>query len=174
VTAESALVVPVPEAEPVVQHLRTRYDPAAAAGVPAHITVLYPFIPPDTQKNSDLRELESIFLGVPPFAFKLARVARFPDVVYLTPEPADGFSRLTAAIATLWPDRPPYGGRYAQIIPHLTVAHTSIESEVEEISAHVEPALPLPCLARHVWLMSSGSGVWSVERSFPFAGARVT
>lgn len=171
-TPESALVVPVPAAEPVVQHLRAQHDPAAAAGIPAHITVLYPFIPPDTQRDTDLRELESIFSGVPPIAFSPARVARFPDVVYLTPEPADGFSRLTAAIATLWPDRPPCEGRYAQIVAHLTVAHT--ESEVEGVSAHLEPALPIPCIAGQVWLLSSGSGVWSEERSFRFAGAQVT
>ncbi len=158
----------------MVQHLRARHDPAAAAGIPAHITVLYPFIPPDSQADSDLRELEAIFLGVPPFAFKLARVGRLPDVVYLTPEPAGSFSRLTAAIATLWPDRPPYRGQYEKVIPHLTVAHTSIESVVAELEAQLEPALPISCLARQAWLLSSRSGSWSVERSFPFAGARIT
>jgi hypothetical protein len=35
---ESALVVP--EAEPLVKPFRDRYDPSAAAGVPAHITLL--------------------------------------------------------------------------------------------------------------------------------------
>jgi hypothetical protein len=41
---ESALVVP--EAEPLVKPFRDRYDPSAAAGVPAHITLLYPFKQP--------------------------------------------------------------------------------------------------------------------------------
>ena len=44
---ESALVVLVPEAESLVKPFRDRYDPAAAAGVPAHITLLYPFKHPD-------------------------------------------------------------------------------------------------------------------------------
>src|SRR3954470_1036237 len=42
---EAALVVMPPGAEPVVKSFRDRFDPVAALGMPAHITVLYPFIP---------------------------------------------------------------------------------------------------------------------------------
>ena len=42
---QTALVVAVPSAEPVVARLRASYDVAAAYGVPAHVTVLYPFLP---------------------------------------------------------------------------------------------------------------------------------
>ena len=45
VSYESALVILVPEAEPVVGRLRQRYDPSAAVGMPAHITLNYPFLP---------------------------------------------------------------------------------------------------------------------------------
>ena len=51
---QSAFVVPVPEAEPWVKDLRERYDPIAAVGMPAHITVLFPFIPPDLLTDNDL------------------------------------------------------------------------------------------------------------------------
>ena len=51
---QSAFVVLVPEAEPWVKDLRERYDPIAAVGMPAHITVLFPFIPPDLLTDSDL------------------------------------------------------------------------------------------------------------------------
>jgi hypothetical protein len=44
---ESALIVAVPEAEWAVAALRAAYDPAASWGMPAHITVLYPFLPPE-------------------------------------------------------------------------------------------------------------------------------
>jgi hypothetical protein len=44
--AESTILVPVPEAEPVVGQLRARLDRAASRGIPAHVTVLYPFVPP--------------------------------------------------------------------------------------------------------------------------------
>ena len=37
---ETALIVPVPEVEPIVGRFRDRYDPAAADGIPAHVTVV--------------------------------------------------------------------------------------------------------------------------------------
>jgi len=41
----SGLIVEVPEAEPAVARWRAQLDPLAAQGVPAHVTVLYPFLP---------------------------------------------------------------------------------------------------------------------------------
>jgi len=40
---ESSLMIVVPEAERLVKPFREKYDPSAAVGVPAHITLLYPF-----------------------------------------------------------------------------------------------------------------------------------
>ena len=44
---ESALIVPVPEVEPLVGLHRAALDPAAKLGVPAHVTIVYPFLPPE-------------------------------------------------------------------------------------------------------------------------------
>jgi hypothetical protein len=44
----SGLIVEVPEAEPDVARLRERLDASAPLGIPAHITVLFPFMPPRT------------------------------------------------------------------------------------------------------------------------------
>jgi hypothetical protein len=46
-SSESALVVLVPEAEAVAKPFSDQYHPSAAAGLPAHITLLYPFKAPD-------------------------------------------------------------------------------------------------------------------------------
>jgi hypothetical protein len=43
----SALIVEVPAAEPVVARHRERLDSSAPLGIPAHVTVLYPFMRPD-------------------------------------------------------------------------------------------------------------------------------
>lgn len=43
---EPALVVPVPGVESLVGDCRRRWDPAAGWGVPAHVTVLHPFVSP--------------------------------------------------------------------------------------------------------------------------------
>ena len=39
----TALVIAVPEAEPLVGPARSRYDLADKTGIPAHITILFPF-----------------------------------------------------------------------------------------------------------------------------------
>jgi 2'-5' RNA ligase len=167
---ESALIVPVPEAEHSVKDLRVRYDPAALAGIPAHITVLYPFVAPEALNQSILTELAAIFTGVAPFPFTLGSIARFPDVAYLAPHPAEPFSRLTAAIATRWPETPPYGGVYDRVIPHLTVAHTADTSTVADIRRKIEPALPISCVARQAWLLTNRGELWAVDQRFPFGG----
>jgi hypothetical protein len=169
-TTESALVVPVPEAESVAGDLRARYDPAAPAGVPAHITVLYPFLPPPALDQSIIDELQAIFSGVTPFEFRLPRIALFPDVVYLPPDPVEPFLRLTAAIATRWPETPPYGGQFDQVIPHLTVAHTEDASTIADIRRKIEPALPIVCSAAQAWLFANRGEQWTVEQRFPFEG----
>ena len=35
----------MPEAERYIAHYRERYDPSARRNVPAHVTILYPFVP---------------------------------------------------------------------------------------------------------------------------------
>ena len=54
---ESALVVLVPAAEVVVKSFRDKYDSSAADGCPAHVTLLYPFKPPDEITKGDLDNL---------------------------------------------------------------------------------------------------------------------
>lgn len=169
---DSALVVPVPTAEPLVGLFRDQYDPAAPAGIPAHITVLYPFKPPEAIDQSTIDELRGIFGGVRPLSFALTAIAQFPDVVYLVPEPAEPFVRLTAAIATRWPETPPYEGLFDRVVPHLTVAHTRDAAVVAELRSDIEPSLPLACRAEEAWLLTSRENVWSVTAKLPFSPAR--
>jgi hypothetical protein len=71
------------------------------------------------------------------------RTARFPGVLYLDPEPADGLRQLTLAIAGRWPKAPPYGGAFDEVIPHLTVAHSVADGLIDEIDAAVLQGLPI-------------------------------
>ena len=121
--AETALIVVVPEAEPLVRELRTRYDESARLGVPAHITVLFPFMSPSELSPRVLGELKRLFLGQAAFGFQLGSVARFPATSYLEPHPSDPFVALTEAVWRAYPNFPPFGREFPSIIPHLTVAH---------------------------------------------------
>jgi hypothetical protein len=63
---ETALLLPVPAAEPAVGRHRARLDEAARDGVPAHITVLYPFLSPAGIGGPLLATLGSLFAEVIP------------------------------------------------------------------------------------------------------------
>lgn len=66
--SESAVLVPVPEAERVVSPHRASLDGAAALGVPAHVTVLYPFVPPSAITPSVVDALAVAVASVSAFA----------------------------------------------------------------------------------------------------------
>lgn len=170
---QSTLIVHVPEAEPWAKKLRERYDPIAAAGVPAHITVLFPFISPDLITNNDLARTTATFQRFRPFEFKLERVGRFPESLYLVPEPSEPFISLTKAIAREFPEYPPYGGKFTEIVPHLTVANRSAELSTiaeKELSEIMKELGPIHAVCNVVELYENSSGHWRWAQSFPLKG----
>jgi 2'-5' RNA ligase len=163
---DSALIVPVPEAEPLVSEWRRQFDPAAAGGMPAHLTLLYPFVPPRRLDAAVERQLADLFGAFEPFRFRLVAVARFPGVLYLAPEPTERFTRLTAAIERRWPEHPPYEGAFETVVPHLTVAQGE---EPEGLEATLAQSLPIEAEAREAWLMIEGEDrLWSRRQRFSF------
>lgn len=151
--AESALLVPVPAAEDLVREHRLAHDPVAPLGIPAHITVLYPFVPPAALDASVERAVADVLAGFAPFDYTLLDVRRFDDgVLYLAPEPHEPFAALTDALAARWPEHPPYGGGFDTVIPHLTVAMAD-GAPVAAMEQHLRRGLPLRTRAEEVWLM---------------------
>lgn len=171
---QSALGVTVPEAEPWVKDLRERYDPTAAVGVPAHITVLFPFISPDLITDNDLARATETFQRFRPFEFRFERVGRFPESLYLAPEPDEPFISLTKAIAREFPEYPPYAGKFTEIVPHLTVANRSAELSAiaeTELSEIMKDLGPIHAVCNVVELYENSSGHWKWAQSFPLGGA---
>ena len=107
----SGLIVEVPEVEPAVGELRSRLDGNARLGIPAHITVLYPFVPPAEIDDGVLRRLAGIFAAVPAFEHLLVRTSWFDeDVLWLAPEDDAPFRSLTESVQREFPDYLPFGG----------------------------------------------------------------
>ena len=167
---ESALVVLIPEAESLVEIFRKRFDASAAAGVPAHVTILYPFKSPDELTNDITITLRELFLKLPGFTVSFFRVQRFPNALYLMPDPAEPFRQLTETIAKVFPDTPPYGGAFKEIIPHLTVAQTNDPQQMDKITADFHEAskdkLPIHAGIDTVSLMDNSSGYWQIRVQF--------
>ena len=151
-TGESAIIVPV-RVPVAVSRLRDRMDPSAAEGVPAHVTLLYPFMAPERLGDDVRRAIEDIVGAEPAFPVVFNAVRRWSNVVYLEPEPADPFRRLTAALAAAFPEYPPYGAAYDEVIPHLTVAQ-DVPEEFFAAAEHALPGLlPIRDVVHEAWLI---------------------
>jgi 2'-5' RNA ligase len=149
----SAVVVPVPEAEPLVARWRKTWVPPAPRGVTAHVTVLFPFLRAGRIDDDALSRLREAAAGVEPFAFELAEVGRFPQTVYLVPVPAAPFSLLIRRAWERFPERPPYAGRHPEIVPHLTVTTSPDEDTLARAAADAAAWLPISSRAAALLLL---------------------
>lgn len=157
---ESALLLPVPAAEAAVGEHRARLDASARDGVPAHVTVLYPFLRLGEIGPAVLAELSLVFAGVPRFSFTLDRVRWFGDsVVWLGPSDESPFRKLTALTVAAYPSCPPFRGVYEDVIPHLTVGQLDTRrpggpAELRAAEEALRPLLPIRAEASEVTLMA--------------------
>lgn len=154
---ETAVVVQVPEAEPVVGQHRLRYDVAASWGVAAHVSVLYPFVPPGDVDERLLRRLHQAVSRDGAFECTFERCAWFDDdVLWLAPEPSGPFRELTAAVWAEFPEHPPYEGAFDDVVPHLTVGERRLGrlEELHDVERTVQRALPVRMYVDRVALIA--------------------
>lgn len=169
---QTAIIVEVPAAEPAVRRWRERYDASAPYGVPAHVTVLVPFLHVDQVDEAVLDDLRAIFAGHPAFDLELRSFGRFPTVLYVEPEPAEPFQRLTAAVYARWPEYPPYRGEHGtEVIPHLTVAHDVGEEILAEARRDVASRLPVRTTVTDAWLLWCDGPRWLRHTRLPLAAS---
>src|SRR5215469_12520474 len=167
---KSAVLAAVPEAEPAVAALRARLDSSAAQGVPAHVTVLYPFVHPDRLGPKVIDALAEAVASAAAFAMSFRQVGWFgEDVLWLAPDPAGPFHALNQAVWDRFPDHPPYGGEIANVVPHLTVGAGQPVAELRAAARAVEPHLPVKAriLVADLWLGSAEPDSWHAVASLP-------
>ena len=105
----TGLIVPVPAAAPYY---------VSELGVPAHVTILFPFVDPGEVDEKAIRDVLSAH---PPFDFALDRTERWPHGSVLLPSPAEPFVAMTHAVWERWPEHPPYEGIHDTIVPHVSL-----------------------------------------------------
>ncbi|MGW3914348.1 2'-5' RNA ligase family protein [Streptomyces sp. NPDC005070] len=164
--AGSGLVVTVPEAEPAVRAWRDRLDPSVHSGMPAHVTVLFPFLPESRIDDDTLAAIADVFGRHKPFEARFGQCGRFPGILYLAPEPAASFRALTEAVVARWPETPSFGGRFAEIVPHLTIAQGQDGTELDEAEADLQDRLPVITRVASVDLMVHDGSRWRQRASF--------
>lgn len=171
VLVETALLLTCPVADAVVGPRRARLDRAARVGVPAHVTVLYPFVP--SPSAEELARLVAVAAGVPAFTLTFSSTAWFDEhVVFLAPDDPSPVAGLTEAVVAAFPDFPPYGGAFEEVVPHLTIGHDHPVDQLRAAEQGVLPHLPLTqeVTALELWsgppLLSEEPG-WRRVASYP-------
>jgi 2'-5' RNA ligase superfamily len=174
---DTALIVEVPEAEPIVGDLRDRHD-VAGEGVPAHVTVLYPFLSGAEIDASVHDRLRAHFASIDAFEYRFAQVTDFDHRnVHLAPDPRERFSALTTGVVEVWPECPPYGGIHDVVIPHLTIGDLLEPTVAVELMQIVRGRLartgPINGRARDVSLLTLRGDRWSTTARYPLREARL-
>jgi len=120
--------------------------------VPAHITVLFPFVPLD-DLDAACWKLRDICADVPPFDLTLDGYGHFPTVTYLKPADPEPIKAIFRRIHAAFPDYPPYRGAFGgdDITPHMTVGE--FKSEAERVKVVFPPYVPLTFEVRRLHLI---------------------
>lgn len=174
--AESALLLAVAAAEPAVAPHRKDHDLSARLGVPAHVTVAYPFKPWARVDAGELSVLAALCRSTPALEVTFSRTGWFgDDVLFLDPDDPTPIVRLIRRVERAFPDHPIYGGVHDDVHPHLTVGHGTGRSALRAIEREVASHLPVSQLIDELQLWSGpplASAVpgWRFVRLFPLGG----
>ncbi len=169
---ESALILRVPAAEPAVSRHRNRYDAAARVGVPAHVTIAYPFKPVDLLTGIDMATLTDVFARFQPLRVTFLATAWFgDDVLFLDPSDQEPLVALIRAVENAFPAYPIYGGAHQDIHPHLTVGQSVARKALVAAERDLRPFLPIEQVVTAVELwrgpaLTTGLAPWAPVQSF--------
>jgi 2'-5' RNA ligase len=151
-----AFTVPFRDLAPAVDEWRERTCTSKPShGVPPHVTLLIPAPP-------DLDAARAALAEFGPFDVTFFGFGRFPETLWLAPDPPAPFVAMTEVLVGAFPDHAPYDGLFAEITPHLTVAQGD---ELDAAETAIATALPLTSRASSVVLFERVADDRWVERA---------
>jgi hypothetical protein len=173
--ADSALVIPVPGVEFAVEAYRLRHDPSAGAGIAAHVTIHFPWIPAGSVGADALAKVRGLAESTPPFAVTFSELRWFGEMVlWLAPTPAQPFRDVSDRSAAAWPAAPRYGGQFDDVVPHLTVGdvtHGGDAAALRAVEVQLAPLLPLRAQVSEIWWYARDpSDRWTRRAAFNLGG----
>jgi 2'-5' RNA ligase superfamily len=163
----TGLVIPVPAADGLLEWVEARHPGSVRQGVPAHVSLLYPFIGMAELDERDTEALSELFIGQAPMRVGFVECYRRGGFVALRPDPIEGLTELTNKTRRRWPDVVPYEGLYGDVEPHLTVALDTSEETARTIEREVTEQLPILAELGEAWLLAF-EGRWMVRERFKF------
>jgi 2'-5' RNA ligase len=165
----TALVVPFRAAEPLIGEHRRAHTPSGREGMPAHATLLAPFVHSSRLDSSDRRRIRGTIRRFTAFDVRLGSFGCFEHIgcLYLEPEPSKPFVAMSEALLELYPEIEFPPGGATEIVPHVTVGGYLTTEQQEEIKSELALHLPIRARAECAVLYERGEdGRWFSCESF--------
>lgn len=164
---QTGLVIPVPAADALLASVEARYPGTVREGVPAHVSLLYPFVAAAELDKRATSALGELLAERAPMPVQFVECYRRDGFVALRPDPIDELKELVSKTRRRWPDVVPYEGIYGDVEPHLTVAMRCSEETAMTIEQEVTAELPISAELREAWLVAF-EGQWTLRGRFEF------
>ncbi|MFG2298286.1 2'-5' RNA ligase family protein [Streptomyces sp. NPDC048603] len=162
----TAVVIALPDAAPLLD-AACRIDPALVRrGVPAHVSLLYPFVPAHALTGEDEEGVRSLAASFPAADLLLEEVVTASGFVAVS---VPGLQPIADAFHAQWPGVRPYGGRFgARPAAHVTVALGADDpTAATRVRAAVGSLLPLRTRAAAVQLVVLTEEGWRPRFTAP-------
>lgn len=174
---QTAVIIPIASAETAVSKHRRRLDVAASQGVPAHVTVLFPFVPPIEVDDQVIARLAAAFAAASPFDCTFDRCGWFGDnVLWLAPDRDQAFRYLTERVVERSPGYLPYGGVPDDVVPHLTVgeSRSGTVDDLKAAESDISGKLPVTARIDHALLIAGTDqpDSWRTVARLPLGDSR--
>lgn len=161
---QASLLLTLP---PGLADLRRRLDPAQAARILPHVTVIYDDEAPDAGLLRD--RLSQVCACLPPVTLTLSGITMFspPDAgLYAVVEADPTFAALRARVLT-----PPFAPRSPGVRPHVTLLHPrSVADAPADWRSYAATPVHGTTTVRDVAIIESSGGPWSVRARMAFDG----
>ena len=155
-----------------LEAIRLAHVSNARLGVPAHVTLLFPFAPVEALADADIERAGVAIRRTKAFDVEFREAKSFEPgpteegAVWLAPEPPGRFIEMIAALVDSFPAYLPYEGLHDTVIPHLTLANGDVHAQ-----ALIRAARPHLPFSRRVTsaalLVEDEAGRWRIERELP-------
>jgi hypothetical protein len=162
---KTALVSLLPAADRLLEVAAAVNPALVRPGIPAHATILYPFLQSDELAGPNVERLRELAAALPATDVRLNHVVTERGFV------AVGVPALQPAMESVcaaWPELIPYGGRFGPTPPvHVTIAMGASESEAERIVAELDRQLPIQARIEAMQVVALTAEGWGHCLSVP-------
>jgi 2'-5' RNA ligase len=150
------LIIPPKPVQVFCFPIRERYDiESFKSNVPAHFTLLYPFVPPE-HVDVAIEELTRLCAGIAPFDVTIDHYGAFKGAIFLEPSDPEPIVQLHHQLSQAYPEYPVYGGEHGtELHPHLTLARFDNPEEADDIELPPAPSFSFHVDKIHLYLGSA-------------------